>query len=198
VRLRSPVLSAPRAGRARRPARSIRRVARPWAGERWHRAAVLGGMRGHACRAGARWAVRAVSRRTRGRPVRPGAGAMARRRRPVRPCNGRGSAGRHRGHRRAPAGSRSGVVAPLQGGVAHEAERLAQLGIPKNNEVWRPSQADFDSAAFMVIVGGPKLTPGGIPKSTILAAHLAGIRKSKVAQACWIRAISFGSRRTDR
>jgi YD repeat-containing protein len=67
-------------------------------------------------------------------------------------------------------------VAPktLEGGVAHEAERLAQLGIPKNNVVWRPGQADFDSAAFKVIVGEPKFTPGGLPKGTIFDGTLGG------------------------
>ena len=55
------------------------------------------------------------------------------------------------------------ALAPLQGGVAHEAVRLASLGVPKNTTVWRPTQADMDSAAFRVIVGEPKFTRSRLP-----------------------------------
>ncbi|MFG1459718.1 hypothetical protein V5F62_25265, partial [Xanthobacter sp. VTT E-85237] len=68
----------------------------------------------------------------------------------------------------------SAVPSALEAGVAHETERLAQLGIPKNNGVWRPGQADFDSAAFKVIVGDPKFTPGGLAKGTIFDGTLGG------------------------
>jgi len=68
----------------------------------------------------------------------------------------------------------SAVHSALEAGAAHETERLAQLGIPKNNVVWRPGQADFDSAAFKVIVGDPKFTPGGLAKGTIFDGTLGG------------------------
>jgi hypothetical protein len=51
---------------------------------------------------------------------------------------------------------------------------LVELGIPKDNTVWRPTQADMDSAAFKVIVGEPKFTPGGLPKGTIFDGTLGG------------------------
>ncbi|WP_156420451.1 MULTISPECIES: hypothetical protein [unclassified Sphingopyxis] len=68
----------------------------------------------------------------------------------------------------------SAAAAPLRDGVDHEAARLAQLGIPKNNVVWRPTQADFDSAAFKVIVGKPKFTSSGLPKGTIFDGATGG------------------------
>ncbi|MPS29661.1 MAG: hypothetical protein E2576_07190 [Alcaligenaceae bacterium] len=51
---------------------------------------------------------------------------------------------------------------------------MAQLGIPKNNTVLRPTQADFDSAAFKVIVREPKFTKGGLPKGTIFDGTAGG------------------------
>ena len=66
------------------------------------------------------------------------------------------------------------IAGPLRGGVNYEIERLAELGVPKNNTVWRPTQADMDSAAFKVIVGEPEFTPGGLPKGTIFDGTLGG------------------------
>ncbi|ESX11815.1 hypothetical protein X768_09720 [Mesorhizobium sp. LSJC265A00] len=62
----------------------------------------------------------------------------------------------------------------FEGGVTHEAERLAQLGLTKNNAGWRPNQADFDSAAFKVIVGDAKFSRGGLPKGTIFDGMKVG------------------------
>ena len=33
---------------------------------------------------------------------------------------------------------------------------------------WRPTPQQMNSAAFRVIVGPPKFTPGGLPKGTVL------------------------------
>jgi hypothetical protein len=60
-----------------------------------------------------------------------------------------------------------GVANPLRAGQLHEAEQLARLGVEKNNLVFRPSVEQANSAAFKVIVGEPKYTPGGQLKGTI-------------------------------
>lgn len=73
----------------------------------------------------------------------------------------------------------SRVPAQLRAGTAHEAERLAQLGAPKNTVTWRPTQADIDSAAFKVIVGKPKYTAGSTPKGTIFDVTQGGLREIK-------------------
>lgn len=61
----------------------------------------------------------------------------------------------------------------------HEADQLAAIGKSKNTDVWRPSQADMDSAAFKVIVGDPKFTPGGLPKGTIFDSLDGGFLEIK-------------------
>ncbi|GAA4222138.1 hypothetical protein GCM10022253_29920 [Sphingomonas endophytica] len=66
------------------------------------------------------------------------------------------------------------ITGPLRGGVNHEIDRLAQLGVPKNNTIWRPTQADMDSDAFKVIVGEPKFTDGGLPVGTIFDGTIGG------------------------
>lgn len=82
-------------------------------------------------------------------------------------------------------GSRAGVSgrAPvpqqLPAGQAFEAQQLQALKLEKNTVVWRPTQADIDSAAFKVIVGPPKYTPGGQPLGTIFDSTGAGLVEIK-------------------
>ena len=45
---------------------------------------------------------------------------------------------------------------PLRAGQLHEAEQLAELGIEKNNVVFRPTAEQIDTATFKAIVGEPK------------------------------------------
>lgn len=59
------------------------------------------------------------------------------------------------------------IANPLRAGQLHEAEQLAALGIGKNNEVFRPSIEQTQSATFKAIVGDPKYTKGGQLKGTI-------------------------------
>jgi len=53
------------------------------------------------------------------------------------------------------------------------------MGVPKNSTIFRPTLADIDCAAFKVIVGGAKYTPGGLPKGTIFDATQGGLREIK-------------------
>lgn len=62
----------------------------------------------------------------------------------------------------------------LAAGRAFEAERLAAHGVPKNTEVFRPTLAETESAAFKVIVGKPKFTPEGELVGTIFDVTQAG------------------------
>jgi hypothetical protein len=55
----------------------------------------------------------------------------------------------------------------------HEAEQLAKLSIVKNTEVFVPNAAQVESAAFRVIVGEAKYTPGGQLKGTIFDGVLS-------------------------
>ncbi|WP_200955677.1 hypothetical protein, partial [Massilia sp. Root418] len=55
----------------------------------------------------------------------------------------------------------------LRSGQQHEADQLAELGIAKNNEVFRPTAEQIDSATFKAIVGDAKYTKGGLAKGTI-------------------------------
>ncbi|WP_417375972.1 polymorphic toxin-type HINT domain-containing protein [Gimesia maris] len=68
---------------------------------------------------------------------------------------------------------------PLKAGVNFEAEQLAELGLSKNNTVWRPTVEQTESVAFKVIVGDPKYTKGGLPKGTTLDATEAGLLEIK-------------------
>jgi RHS repeat-associated protein len=61
----------------------------------------------------------------------------------------------------------AGSPSQLAGGRAFEAQQLAELGLAKNNGVWRPSVSEMGSAAFDVIVGKPKLTVKGKPVGAI-------------------------------
>lgn len=75
--------------------------------------------------------------------------------------------------------SQSGIPDHIRAGQVHEAERLSSLGTTKNTVVWRPSQADIDSAAFKVIVGDAKYTTSGLPKGTIIDATEGGLLEIK-------------------
>lgn len=68
---------------------------------------------------------------------------------------------------------------PLKAGVDFEARQLAELGLPKNTTVWRPTVEQTQSAAFKVIVGEAKYTKGGVLKGTILDATDAGFVELK-------------------
>jgi hypothetical protein len=71
------------------------------------------------------------------------------------------------------------VPAQLEAGTAYETQRLAELGVPGNTAVWRPTAADIDSAAFKVIVGDAKYTAGGLPQGTIFDATQGGLLEIK-------------------
>ena len=60
----------------------------------------------------------------------------------------------------------SGSPPQLVAGRAWEEAELAALGKARNTDVWRPTTADMDSAAFKVIVGPPKFTATGKPVGT--------------------------------
>ena len=69
----------------------------------------------------------------------------------------------------------AGAACPAGGSPAHlgqgrdfENEVLDDLGLDKNNDVWRPTVAQMDSAAFRVMVGEPKFTSGGQPVGVIV------------------------------
>ena len=74
---------------------------------------------------------------------------------------------------------RVGVVTPLKAGVEFEAQQLAALGRTKNDMVWHPSLEQTQSAAFKVIVGEAKYTPGGLLRGTTLDAIDAGLLEIK-------------------
>ncbi len=67
----------------------------------------------------------------------------------------------------------------MQQGVAFEAQQLAQLGLPKNNTVWRPTLSQTESAAFKVVVGEAKYTQGGLLKGTTIDATQGGFLEIK-------------------
>ena len=78
-----------------------------------------------------------------------------------------------------PANPPSVMPPQLEVGAAHEADRLAELGLPVNTTVWRPTEAQIDTAAFKVIVGEPKYTPTGLPVGTRPDAAQAGTLEIK-------------------
>jgi hypothetical protein len=71
------------------------------------------------------------------------------------------------------------VSNPLRAGVEFEAQQLAELGLPKNTTVWRPTIEQTQSAAFKVIVGEAKYTKGGLLKGSILDATETGLLEIK-------------------
>ena len=75
-----------------------------------------------------------------------------------------------------PSGEMPGHIA---GGRLHESTRLSELGRRPNTQVWRPSQADVESAAFEVIVGKPKYTRGGLCRGTVLDSVDGGLHEIK-------------------
>jgi hypothetical protein len=74
---------------------------------------------------------------------------------------------------------RTGSPAQLPAGQAFEAQQLADLNLEKNTEVWRPTPAQTESAAFRVIVGKPKYTEGGLLRGTIFDATEGGLLEIK-------------------
>jgi hypothetical protein len=68
---------------------------------------------------------------------------------------------------------------PLKVGVDFEAQKLAELGLPKNNTVWRPTVEQTQSSAFKVIVGDSKYTRGRMLKGTTLDATEGGLLEIK-------------------
>jgi RHS repeat-associated protein len=76
-----------------------------------------------------------------------------------------------------------GSPAPLVNGRAVEAQQMAQLQLAKNNDVWRPTDADIDSAAFKVIVGDAKYTAGGLRKGTIFDSTTGGYTEIKAGSS---------------
>ncbi len=68
---------------------------------------------------------------------------------------------------------------PLKAGIEFETQQLAELGLPKNTTVFRPTLAETESAAFNVIVGPPRFTPGGQPRGTIFDATQGGLTEIK-------------------
>jgi RHS repeat-associated protein len=73
----------------------------------------------------------------------------------------------------------SRIPGQLVAGQQFEGEQLESLNLEKNNQIWRPSQADIDSAAFKVIVGKPKYTATGEPVGTIFDATEGGLLELK-------------------
>ncbi|WP_443751343.1 hypothetical protein [Asticcacaulis solisilvae] len=78
-----------------------------------------------------------------------------------------------------PLAADSAVPVQLEAGTAYEADRLSQLGLPKNTKLWRPTQADMDSSAFKVIVGDVKYTSTGKPVGTIFDSTEGGYLEVK-------------------
>jgi hypothetical protein len=76
-------------------------------------------------------------------------------------------------------GRGGGVPPQLRAGQIFEAEQLEGLGIPKETHTLRPSVEQTNSAAFRVIVGEPKFTPGGLPRGTIFDASQGGFLEIK-------------------
>jgi RHS repeat-associated protein len=63
---------------------------------------------------------------------------------------------------RAEAAAATGSPTQLVDGRAFEAQQLEELGVSKfKGPAWQPSREMMDSAAFHVIVGEPRFTPGG-------------------------------------
>ncbi|EEF59768.1 YD repeat protein [Pedosphaera parvula Ellin514] len=72
------------------------------------------------------------------------------------------------------------VVPPqLPEGVDYEAERLAARGVPKNTSVFQPTPEQTQTAAFQIIVGPPKYTPGGQLIGTISDGARNGLLEIK-------------------
>jgi hypothetical protein len=64
-------------------------------------------------------------------------------------------------------------------GRLREADRLAEIGLTKNNSVWRPTPDQTQSSAFQIVVGQPKYTRGGLPVGTIVDATQNGLYEYK-------------------
>ncbi|WP_430444412.1 hypothetical protein [Sphingorhabdus contaminans] len=73
----------------------------------------------------------------------------------------------------------STVPSQLARGAADEVTWLAENGLTKNNQVWRPLPADIDSVTFKAIVGDAKFTPGGKPVGTIFDVTEGGFTEYK-------------------
>jgi hypothetical protein len=71
------------------------------------------------------------------------------------------------------------VPLQLPAGQAFEAKQLAELGLEKNNRVWRPTIEETNTATFRLIVGEPKYTPKGSLKGTIFDASSNGFLEIK-------------------
>lgn len=78
-----------------------------------------------------------------------------------------------------PVAAESGVPGQFARGAADEAAWLAENGLTKNNQVWRPAAADIESATFKAIVGEAKYTPGGKPIGTIFDVTKNGFTEYK-------------------
>ncbi|MCP4308111.1 MAG: hypothetical protein GY788_25200 [bacterium] len=61
----------------------------------------------------------------------------------------------------------SDTQAAMRAGRASEAEILANRGLTKLTETWRPSQEQIESTLFRVVVGEPNYTRTGLPVGTI-------------------------------
>jgi hypothetical protein len=67
----------------------------------------------------------------------------------------------------------------LSSGQKAEEQALAQLQLPKNTKVFRPTADDVNSALFKIIVGEPKTTATGLLKGTIVDATKGGMTEIK-------------------
>ena len=89
----------------------------------------------------------------------------------------------------------SGSPRALQAGVRAEAKVLAARGVPKKTKVWRPTQEQMDSAAFRVVVGKPKFTPGGKPVGTAVDSPGLEIKagSSSLSSSYQLRMLTYRS-----
>ncbi|WP_429192026.1 hypothetical protein [Fusobacterium sp. PH5-44] len=68
---------------------------------------------------------------------------------------------------------------PMEVGIAKEKEALLNRNLPKNTEVWRPTEADVNSQLFKDIVGEAKFTKTGLYKGTIFDSTRNGFLEIK-------------------